>query len=426
MDTTFTFQANLAYASSLDQKDELAGFRQQFHIPVFNGKEAIYLCGNSLGLQPKQTSAYITKELDHWAEHGVEGHFTGNNPWLSYHTSFAKPLAKLTGAKPEEVVCMNALTVNLHLLFASFYQPKGKRTKILIEADCFPSDRFAVNSQVLWHNLAPEKEVVELETKNYVLETSFIIGQIKKYKDELAVVWLGGVNYFTGQVLDMQRITEAAHQYGIKVGFDLAHAIGNIELNLHNWQVDFATWCSYKYVNSGPGGVSGVYINQQYIENNEQLRLAGWWGTKESARFKMGKTFDPIPTAESWQLSNAPVLSMAAHKASLDIFEKVGFEKLLAKSNRLTGYLTFLLNELEEKKKLTVITPSERGCQLSVLVPHKGADFVNELKNKDVILDWREPADSTTEVGVMRVAPVPLYNTFVDVFRFVEILKEVL
>lgn len=419
-------QDALSYAQSLDQNDSLKHFREQFHIPTINGKEVIYLCGNSLGLQPRTTAEYIQKELAIWSKHGVEGHFVGENPWVSYHKQFAKPLSHLVGAEEEEVVCMNALTVNLHILFASFYQPKGKRTKILIEADCFPSDRYAVESQLKWHGLDPKEHLIEVSSENYLISTEKIEELIQTNREELALVWLGGVNYLSGQVLDMKAISEAAHAIGAKVGFDLAHAIGNIDLQLHEWDVDFATWCSYKYLNSGPGGVSGVYIHEKHTSNPKLLRLAGWWGTTEESRFEMKHTFEPIPSAESWQMSNAPVLSMAAHKSSLTIFEEAGFEQLRDKSKELTAYLAFLLQELEKEGKIQVITPDKRGCQLSVLVGNKGKEFTNELKEKGVILDWREPSDSHKGKGIMRVAPVPLYNSFEDVWRFVEILKVLL
>jgi len=417
---------SLAYAQCQDKEDVIAPYRDRFYIPKINDKEAIYLCGNSLGLQAKSTASYLQKELGQWAKLGVEGHFKGENPWLYYHKQFSPPLANLLGTLTEEVVCMNALTVNLHLLFASFYQPKDKRNKILIEADCFPSDRYAVDSQIAWHGLEPAEELVALESENHELTTERIIDQINSLDDSLALVWLGGVNYFSGQVLDMQKITKAAHEVGAIVGFDLAHAIGNVALNLHEWDVDFATWCSYKYLNSSAGGVSGIYVHQRHAQEPTTLRLAGWWGTKEQARFEMKKSFEPIPTAESWQLSNAPVLAMAAHKASLDIFEEVGFKQLLDKSKKLTSYLAMLLEELVTENKIDIITPKDRGCQLSLRVYGKEQGFIEELREQGVILDWRKPKDSKESYGVMRVAPVPLYNSFTDVWQFVSILKKLL
>jgi len=417
---------SLDYAQRQDKEDVIAEYRDRFYIPKINDKEAIYLCGNSLGLQAKSTASYLQEELDRWATLGVEGHFKGENPWLYYHKQFSPPLANLLGTLPEEVVCMNALTVNLHLLFASFYQPQGKRKKILIEAECFPSDRYAVSSQIGWHGLDATKELVAIESEKHELTTERIIAQIDALGDSLALVWLGGVNYFSGQVLDMQKITKAAHQVGATVGFDLAHAIGNVALALHEWDVDFATWCSYKYLNSSAGGVSGIYVHQKHAQDPNTFRLTGWWGTKEQARFQMKKSFDPIPTAESWQLSNAPVLAMAAHKASLDIFEEVGFEQLLQKSKKLTGYLCLLLEELVIAKKIKIITPEDRGCQLSLQVYGKGQGFIEELREQGIILDWRKPKDSKEKYGVMRVAPVPLYNSFSDIWQFVSILKKLL
>jgi len=416
----------LAFARQQDKEDQLSHFRDRFYIPQIEGKDAIYLCGNSLGLQAKTTAAYLQKELDQWANLGVEGHFKGSEPWLSYHKQFSLPLSTLLGTLAEEVVCMNALTVNLHLLFASFYKPTEKRKKILIEDDCFPSDRYAVTSQIAWHKLDAKEQLVAIESENYELSTERIVEQIYSLGDSLSLVWLGGVNYFSGQVLDMKKITMAAHKVGALVGFDLAHAIGNVELALHEWNVDFATWCSYKYLNSSAGGVSGVYVHERHTHDPNTFRLSGWWGTKEEARFQMKKSFDPIPTAESWQLSNAPILAMAAHKASLDIFDEAGFAHLLTKSKKLTDYLVLLLQELVTKKKIKIITPENRGCQLSLLIYEKGEGFIQELRREGIILDWRKPKDSNEKYGVMRVAPVPLYNSFEDVWQFVTILTQLL
>ena len=417
---------SLAHARNLDQKDNLATFKKDFHIPKNGEKDVIYLCGNSLGLQPKSTASYIEEELKNWAEKGVEGHFTGEKPWLRYHQLFDDPLSELIGAQRNEVVCMNSLTVNIHLLMVSFYKPKNNRTKILIEADCFPSDRYAIASQIEWHGLDPKEHIIEIKSEDYYLDSDRVKEIIQTHKNELALVWLGGVNYFSGQVLDMKTISDKAHEVGAYVGFDLAHAIGNIPLYLHNWNVDFATWCSYKYLNSGAGGVSGIYVHERYSKDENIKKLAGWWGTTEESRFQMKKTFEPIPSAESWQLSNAPILSMAAHKASLDLFEKAGLDNIFEKSKKLTAYLNFLLEDLEQENKLKIITPKERGCQLSILVYGKDQGFIFELKERGVILDWRKPKDSNEEYGVMRVAPVQLYNSFEQVWEFVQTLTELL
>lgn len=417
-----TFENNILFAKELDENDPLKHFRDQFYIPVINGKESIYFTGNSLGLQPKTTQEYVLNELEDWANFGVEGHFHATNPWLSYHEIFPNQLSKIVGALPEEVVVMNQLTVNLHLLMTSFYRPTKDRFKIVCEAKAFPSDQYALESQVKLHGLNPDEAIIEVSPREgeHIVRTEDILDTISKHKDSIAVVMFGGVNYYSGQVFDMEKITLAAHNVGAYCGFDLAHAAGNIELKMHDWNVDFACWCSYKYLNSGPGGVAGAYIHQKHITDKTLPRLAGWWGHDKASRFKMEKGFNPIETAEGWQLSNAPVLSMAAHKASLDIFEDAGMENLIPKGKMLSDYLLFILNEVNnglDKKIIEIITPSDdKGCQVSILMLEKGKEVFEALKQQGVIADWREP-------NVIRVAPVPLYNSFEDVYRFGEIIK---
>ncbi len=417
-----TFENNILFAKELDENDPLKHFRDQFYIPVINGKESIYFTGNSLGLQPKTTQEYVLNELEDWANFGVEGHFHATNPWLSYHEIFPNQLSKIVGALPEEVVVMNQLTVNLHLLMTSFYRPTKDRFKIVCEAKAFPSDQYALESQVKLHGLHPDEAIIEVSPREgeHIVRTADILETISKHKDSIAVVMFGGVNYYSGQVFDMEKITLAAHNVGAYCGFDLAHAAGNIELKMHDWNVDFACWCSYKYLNSGPGGVAGAYIHQKHITDKTLPRLAGWWGHDKASRFKMEKGFNPIETAEGWQLSNAPVLSMAAHKASLDIFEDAGMENLIPKGKMLSDYLLFILNEVNnglDKKIIEIITPiDDKGCQVSILMLEKGKEVFEALKQNGVIADWREP-------NVIRVAPVPLYNSFEDVYRFGEILK---
>ncbi len=420
-----TFENNLAFANQLDEQDSLNHFREQFYIPVINGNECIYFTGNSLGLQPKTTQEYVVNELEDWANFGVEGHFHATNPWFSYHEMFPQQVAKIVGALPEEVVVMNQLTVNLHLLMTTFYRPTKERFKIICEAKAFPSDQYAFESQVKLHGFNPDEAIIEVTPREgeYSIRTEDIIATIEKHNKSIALVLFSGVNYYTGQVFNMSSITKAAHNVGAYCGFDLAHAAGNIELHLHDWDVDFACWCSYKYLNSGPGGVAGAYIHQKHFTNKSLQRLAGWWGQNKTNRFKMEKGFDPIETAEGWQLSNAPILSMAAHKASLDIFEDAGIENLVAKGKQLSDYLFFIIEELNStlsKKAIEIITPkNEKGCQVSMLMLQKGKEVFETLKQNGVLADWREP-------NVIRIAPVPLYNTFKEIYHFGEIVKRIL
>lgn len=423
-----TNKNTLAYAQQLDQNDPLAAMREHFAIPKQpDGTDEYYFTGNSLGLQPKLARAAVIELLDAWQKRGVKGHFEGEFPWLPYHEFLTEQAAELVGALPKEVVMMNSLTANLHFMMASFYQPTEQRTKILIEDHAFPSDHYAVESQLKHHNQNVDDNLLlwAPRANEELLNYDDLWQLIEQHGDEIALILLPGVQYYTGQVLDMARITEIAHAKGIKVGFDLAHAAGNIELSLHQWQVDFACWCSYKYLNSGAGSVAGCFVHQRHVENTELNRLAGWWGHDKSSRFKMENNFKAIPSAEGWQLSNPPVLSLAAVRGSFDTITLAGgMPALRKKSLLLTDYLIELLSA-QLGDKIRIITPknaAERGCQLSLMVNDTGIDgkaMFNALEAKGVTTDWREP-------NVIRVAPVPLYNSFQDIYHFVSILKECL
>ena len=421
-----SFVNSLAAAQALDAADPLKSYRDRFHIPTFHEKQVRYFTGNSLGLQPKATQAAVQQELDDWAKWGVEGHFHGKNPWFSYHELLTDKAARIVGAKPKEVVITHSLTTNLHLLMVSFYRPQGKRTKILCEAKAFPSDLYALESQVRFHGLDPDTDLVALEPRDgeHLLREEDILAKISELGDTLALVMFGGVNYYTGQLLDMPGITKAGHAVGAMVGFDLAHAAGNVVLKLHDWDVDFAAWCSYKYLNSSPGGVSGMFVHERFANRPDLPRFAGWWGYDKSTRFQMEPGFKPMEGAEGWQLSNAPVLGMAAHMASISIFDEVGMERLQQKSEQLTAYLEFLIDDLTAKHgdrcSFEIITPREksrRGAQLSILVHGKGKALFDALSAEGVVADWREP-------NVIRVAPVPLYNSFEDVYYLAHLLEQ--
>ncbi len=417
---SMNYKATKDFALSLDIEDELSKYRQQFHIPSQkNGKEHIYFCGNSLGLQPKKTKEFVDQEMKDWANLGVEGHLYAKNPWLPYHEFLSQSYANLLGAKTTEVVAMNTLTVNLHLMMVSFYRPTPERYKIVIEEDAFPSDIYAVESQIKHHGIDIEKALIKLRPRKgeSIVRTEDIIDVFENEGDSISLVMLGGVNYYTGQVFDFKNITAVAHNKGIKVGFDLAHAVGNINLELHKWDVDFAVWCSYKYLNSGPGSVGGVFVHEKY-HNSDLPRFCGWWGHNKSDRFDMPDSFNPIKTAEGWQLSNPPILSLAAIRASLSIFDEVGMEKLVFKSKKLTSYLSFLLDTIQTER-IEIITPKHSGCQISIRVKNGNKDLFDKITSEGVIADWREP-------DVIRIAPVPLYNSFKDVFDFYEILKRLL
>jgi kynureninase len=413
-----TFQSDKVFAESLDSRDPLASFRNQFHIPkTESGAACIYLCGNSLGLQPKTTKAFIDAELQDWATLGVEGHFHAAHPWMPYHEFLTEPTARLVGAKASEVVVMNSLTVNLHLLMVSFYRPTSERYKILIERGAFPSDQYAVKSQLLFHGFASPDALIELAPRDgeETLRTQDILSAIEQHKNQLALILLGGVNYYTGQCFDMKTITAAGHQHGCTVGFDLAHAAGNVELHLHEWGADFAAWCSYKYLNSGPGSVAGAFVHERFA-TADLPRFAGWWGHDKTTRFKMGDAFFPIAGAEGWQLSNPPILSLAAIRASMEIFDTATMPALRKKSEQLTAYLEFLLRDVPEIEIITPKNPAARGAQLSLKAKQNGRKIFDALTQSGIVCDWREP-------NVIRVAPVPLYNTFLDVWRFVAVLK---
>jgi kynureninase len=420
-----TYENTLDFARRQDAEDPLRQFRERFLFPQHDGRDVRYFCGNSLGLQPVGVRASIAQELDDWAHLGVEGHFRGTHPWLSYHRMFAEPLARLTGARPHEVVAMNSLTVNLHLMMVSFYRPTKQRFKIICEAGAFPSDQYALEMQVRFHGFDPDEAIIELTPRSgeHTLRTEDIINTIIANADELALLMMPGVQYYTGQVFDMKTMAAEAHAVGALVGYDLAHAMGNVELHLHDWDVDFAVWCSYKYLNAGPGGVSGAFVHERHASNPALPRFAGWWGNDEKQRFLMKKGFHPAYGADGWQISNAPVLSMAALKASLDIFDEAGMPALAAKRDKLTGFLAFVIDEAGKNNaghRFEVITPNnpeERGCQISLLTDSNGRNLFDKLTAEGIIADWREP-------NVIRVAPVPLYNSFEDVWHLGQMLQQ--
>jgi kynureninase len=428
-----TFENTKSLADRLDQEDELAYMRSRFNIPQHEGSDSVYFCGNSLGLQPKNTSLYVNQELTDWAQLGVEGHFKKDTGWFAYHELVRDAAARIVGAKPIEVAIMNHLTVNLHLLLVSFYRPTKDRYKIICEAGAFPSDRYALQSQARFHGFDPDDAIVELEPSegSDLITEKDILQAIEDCGDELALVMFGGVHYFTGQVLNFKKITEAAHEVGAYAGFDLAHAAGNLKLELHQWNVDFAAWCSYKYLNGGPGTVGGIYVNEKHVKNPHLPRFAGWWGNDPATRFKMPHQFTPVLTADSWQLSNAPILEMAALRASFELFDEAGMERLVKKSNALTSYLKFVIddvlascNKIDLVNLITPFTEQQQGCQLSLQFETDGKMIFDTLTSKGVIADWREPDQEGRGSGVIRVAPVPLYNSFNDVFRFGQILKD--
>lgn len=430
------------FAAEMDAADPLASFRDRFYMPRQpNGEEYIYFTGNSLGLQPKTARGYVEQELKDWEKLGVKAHLEAKNPWLSYHEFLTEQMAEVIGAKPIETVVMNSLTVNLHLLMVSFYRPTETRRKIVIERGAFPSDQYAVESQIKFRSEPPalaggskppgnlpadagSSDRIELAPREgeTTLRTEDILQTIEKEGDSIALILLGGVNYYTGQAFDMQRITEAGHKAGAMVGFDLAHAAGNLELQMHDWDVDFAAWCSYKYLNAGPGAVAGAFVHERHAERFDLPRFAGWWGHDKETRFLMGPNFSPLAGAEGWQISNPPILQMAALRASLEIFAEAGMPALAAKSRKLTGYLEFLLDEIRSSggERISIITPrdpAERGCQLSIRVKDADKTLYQKISERGVLADWREP-------DVIRVAPVPLYNTFMDIYKFSKNLSE--
>jgi kynureninase len=418
------FKPGIEYAKEQDLLDPLAHFRTKFHIPKnSHGEEWLYFTGNSLGLQPKETKNYIQQELDDWAKLGVEGHFEAKNPWMPYHEFLTETMAEIVGAKPIEVVIMNTLTTNLHLLMVSFYQPTILKHKILIESDAFPSDRYAVETQLRFHGFDPTESLIEWSPRKgeTLLNIEDLESILQSNGNEIALLLIGGVNYYTGQYLDLKKISELGHEKGCKVGIDLAHGVGNIQPNLHESGVDFAAWCTYKYMNSGPGSLGGVFVHERYAHDQTLKRFAGWWSQNKETRFDMRQPLDITPGAEGWQLSNPPILSMAAIKASLALFSEVGMPALIKKSKQLTGYLEYLILKLNNKN-ISIITPKDpeqRGCQLSIQVKNANKSLHDKLTLARVITDWRTP-------DVIRCAPVPFYNSFEDVFKMVEQLKKIL
>ncbi|HEY2846491.1 MAG TPA: kynureninase [Pyrinomonadaceae bacterium] len=411
-------------AEQLDAKDSLRTFRDRFHFPqAKDGVEPIYFTGNSLGLMPTKAREYVDEELEDWSRLAVEAHMNARHAWLPYHEFLADSMARVVGAQPIETVVMNSLTVNLHLLLVSFYKPDGERRCVVIEKRAFPSDQYAIESQIRCHGLDPRESLIELAPREgeFTLRTADIIETIERRGDEIALVLLGGVNYYTGQAFQMKDITDAGHKAGAIVGFDLAHAAGNLKLEMHEWGVDFAVWCCYKYLNGGPGAVGGAFVHERHAHSFDLCRLAGWWGHDKETRFLMGPEFKPLAGAEGWQISNPPILQMAALRASLEIFDEAGIDPLREKSLRLTGYLESQITAIGSDR-ISIITPSdpdERGCQLSISVQKGGNELHQKLVERGVCCDWREPS-------VIRVAPTPLYNSFGDVDRFAEILKECL
>ena len=417
------FQNTREFAKQLDAQDELSHYRDEFIFPKVNGKQVIYFTGNSLGLQPKRTKAYVDEVMNDWANLAVEGHFYADKPWWDYHERFCQPLSELVGAKPSEVGVMNTLTVNLHLLLVSFYKPTPKKYKIICEEKAFPSDQYMFQSQVHFHGLNPEDTIVEIKRREgeHNIRLEDVLAKIDEVGDELALVLIGGVNYYTGQVFDMKTITEAGHKYGAYVGWDLAHAAGNIELKLNEWKVDFAAWCSYKYMNSGPGNASGYFVHEAHHNDLDLPRFAGWWGHNKERRFLMEPNFDPARSADGWQISNLPILSLAPYLASVEMFAEVGMQKLIKKRDLITAYLEYILHEIDKEVDSTfeIITPSnpqERACQLSVFLHGEGRSLFDYLMKNGVITDWREP-------NVIRLAPVPLYTSFEDMYEFGQVLK---
>ena len=415
------YRTDAEFASQMDTADPLAAYRDRFHIPKnIDGAEVIYFTGNSLGLMPKTARGFVDQELDDWQDLAVEGHLHAKHPWLPYHEFLTEKMARIIGAKPIETVVMNSLTVNLHLLLVSFLKPSGQRRKVVIEKGAFPSDQYAITSQVKCHGLDPNETLIELEPREgeSTLRTEDIVETIERNGDEIATILLGGVNYYSGQAFDMKTIIEAGHRVGAIVGFDLAHAVGNLELKMHDWDVDFAVWCSYKYLNGGPGAVAGAFVNERFAHSFDLCRLAGWWGHDKENRFLMGPEFRPIPGAEGWQISNPPILQMAALRASLDIFDEVGMAALRKKSENLTGFLEFLIDQIGDER-ISIVTPrdpAQRGCQLSIRVKGGDRSLYERIVSQGVSADWREP-------DVIRVTPVPLYNKYAEVYRFAEILK---
>ena len=414
------FEDTQAFAQLKDKEDTLASFKDKFHFPQINDSDVIYFCGNSLGLQAKTVQAAVQQELDDWKNLGIAGFLTAKNPWMYYQEYFKTSLSKIVGCKEDEVTVMNSLTVNLHLLMLTFYRPTQARFKIIMEAGAFPSDQYAVETQVKHHGFNPNEAIIEISPREgeKTIRNEDILAAIAENAESLALVMLGGINYYTGQLFDIKTITEATHKAGAIAGFDLAHAAGNVSLKLHDWNVDFAVWCSYKYLNGGPGAVGGLYVHEKYATNRSMPRFAGWWGNDENERFKMEKGFTAKPSASGWNISTAQILNMVSLKASLEIFDEAGFENILAKSEEITNYLEFLLRGMTNIN-FEIITPADkqsRGAQLSLYFKERGKEIHQKMLDSGIVVDYREP-------GVIRVAPAPLYCSFIDVYRFYEILK---
>ncbi len=418
---SFLFEANKSFAHLLDEQDALAPYRSQFHFPMHNGNSTIYFCGNSLGLQPKSVQAAMQQELDDWKNLGIQGFMKAKNPWMFYQEYFNETLADIVGALPHEVTVMNSLTVNLHLLMLTFYKPTASRYKIIMEAGAFPSDQYAVETQAQHYGFDPNDAIVEISPREgeKTLRTEDVLTAIDEHGPELAMVMLGGINYYTGQLFDIKTITQHTHNVGAIAAFDLAHAAGNAPLHLHNWDVDFAAWCSYKYMNGGPGAVGGIYVHERFATDPAVPRFAGWWGNDEKVRFKMEKGFVAKPTASGWNISTAQILNMVSLKASLQMFKEAGFTNIRAKSVKLTAYLEYLVHQLNNIN-FEIITPADadsRGAQLSLYFKEKGKEIHDKMIESGIIVDYREP-------GVIRVAPAPLYCSYSDVYRFYEILRD--
>src|SRR6266536_2074073 len=418
-----TFSRDEDFAKQLDADDPLRHIRDKFHLPIgADGKSSIYFAGNSLGLMPKAARKVVEQELDDWAKRAVDAHHAADTPWYSYHETLREPTARLVGAQPNEVICMNSLTVNLHLMMATFYRPTKSRFKILMEEPAFPSDTYAIKSQIMHHGLDPQDVLILARPRKgeFTIRQEDIEAALDKHGEQIAVVMMGGLNFFTGQLFDIEEITALAQKRGCAVGFDLAHAIGNVPLALHDWNVDFAVWCSYKYLNAGPGAVAGAFVHERHATNTKLPRLAGWFGNDPNTRFRLHlePEFIPVASADGWQISNPPILSMAPLRASLAIFEEAGMETLRQKSIKLTNYLQFLLEDGGSGRLFNVITPreaNERGCQLSIQAQEHPKELFGKLEAAGVKCDFREP-------NVIRTAPTPLYNTFHEVWRFATIL----
>jgi kynureninase len=428
------YNTERSFAQQLDQQDPLKDFRQEYLFPQHQGRDCLYFCGNSLGIQPKGAMDALRTEMDRWRELGVEGHFEGELPWTEYHKALTEPSAHIVGARPEEVIIMNTLTVNLHLMMVSFYRPTKERFKIIMEAGAFPSDQYAVETQVKFHGYDPEEAIIEVMPRagKMTLEPQDILSTIEEHGAETALVLFGGLNYYTGQLFDMPAITEAGHRAGAMVGFDLAHAAGNVPLQMHDWDVDFAVWCTYKYINSGPGALSGCFIHERHVNNRELPRFAGWWGQDEKRRFLMEKGFVPNPGAEGWQISNAPIMAFPPMKVSHELHYRAGMPALRQKSKQLTGYLEYLIDELNKEGKnyefITPRDPEQRGAQLSFITGSEGKDLFDYLSENGVICDWREhnlpnEEGEAAKSGVIRIAPAPIYNSYLDVWELVDLLR---